>query len=221
MGGKKCSLEVAVTKGLAYDALLGRDIPELSELAERYDQKRAQEALAVTTRAQILKEKEKSIKLQEKQLESQVQPHTLEDDGESSEIHTESDEEDPEFLDNSTEREEELESHTESDDESQLDFLENTESAYKQIAKSLQNAKPVEESENNFGDNYNFDPSLFLEVQEKKKLTRSQKRHQSHQFLKEKEESFPEKMSREQLVIAQKSDPIRFSSYYLPKATNF
>ena len=49
VGGKRYSLEVAVTEGLAYDALLGRDIPELNELAKRFDKRRAQEALAVTT----------------------------------------------------------------------------------------------------------------------------------------------------------------------------
>ena len=80
VGGKRYSLEVAVTEGLAYDALLGRDIPELNELAERFDKRRAQEALAVTTRAQAQREALEEKELQKKQSESEVRPHTLMDD---------------------------------------------------------------------------------------------------------------------------------------------
>ena len=76
VGGKRYSLEVAVTEGLAYDALLGRDIPELNELADRTDKRRAQKSLAVTTRAQAQRKALEENELQKKQLEYEVQPHT-------------------------------------------------------------------------------------------------------------------------------------------------
>ena len=185
VGGKKYSLDVAVTEGLAYDALLGRDIPELNELSERFDRERAQEALAVTTRARAQREARESEELQRKQLESGVQPHTLEeveDDG------VDLDEDQPYIC-----GEDGCSSGEQSDSEDEENAVEGSE--------------VTEEPNSNLGDLYNLDPSLFLEVQERNRLTKSEKRKQSMEFVKEKEANLPERMSREQVEKAQKSDP--------------
>jgi len=206
VGGKKYSLEVAVTKGLAYDALLGRDIPELNELSEKFDRKRAQEALAVTTRAQAQREAMENEKLQRKQLESEVQPHTLEDDEHNCESGSDCNGDQPCINDEDGNSSEE---HSDSEEEEEPEIAEGSEEAEEPDIKHTDNEtmQETEESESNLGDLCNLDPSLFLDVQEKKKLTRSEKRKQSWEFMKEKEANCPEKMSREQVEKAQKSDP--------------
>ena len=181
VGGKKYTLEVAVTKGLAYNALLGRDIPELNQLAEKFDKQRAEEALMVTSRAQARREQLEDKELQRKQLQSEVQPHILEDEDSSEVSHTQ----------------EETCQSIQPVHEHFMDINE----------ESTLTSKSPQESKSNLGDLYNFDPSLFLQVRDKKKLTRSQKRQQSVQLLSGKEASLPEKMSREELELAQKSDP--------------
>ena len=79
--------------------------------------------------------------------------------------------------------------------------------------RSLSNphTEEVEESEACLGEIYNLDPSLFLQVGHKERLTRSEKRKQRQSHVTRMEEAAdqnrPESISRDQLIKLQREDP--------------
>ena len=122
----------------------------------------------VTSRAQARREQLEDKELQRKQLQSEVQPHTLEDEEDSSDV-----------------------SHTQSDEEETSQSIQPVHEHFMDINEESTLTSKSPESKSNLGDLYNFDPSF-----RDKKLTRSQKRQQSIQLLSGKEASLPESCTR-------------------------
>ena len=94
VGGQSLKVEAAVSATLPMAVLLGTDVPELAELLSGGPlkcgsrQKKTDNALVVTTRAQAKRQEEEEMSRQQKEQESGVQPKAVEQSGDGSGVGT-------------------------------------------------------------------------------------------------------------------------------------